>query len=354
MRTISFSFSAFARMIQQSVSDPIRRFRIALLLLLFLACFGTAGYMVIEGMSFIDAFYMTVITVATIGFGEVHPLSPEGKIFTIIFIILSVGTGAWVVSAGIEILLGDRVWVQAHRRRTERILMELKNHYIVCGYGRMGRQIVRDLVNRSEKFVIIESSPGMEKRLLDTGHAYILGDAEDDEVLKHAGVERAQGIVAALNSDAANVLIALSARGLNPDILIVARSSNEYAESKLRRAGADRVVSPDAIGGHRLALALLQPTVHDFMTKIFNIEELDVDVGEVVVPDGSAIIGKSIIDLDIRGKWGLSIIAIQSASGEFIISPDATRRIVSGETLIVIGPLSAIEKFDASTGTTTP
>ncbi len=344
----TLSLPAYARTIQNAVSDPIRRFRFALLLLFLLACFGTAGYMLIEKMTFIDAFYMTVITVSTIGFGEVHPLSPEGEIFTIIFIILSVGTGALVVSAGIEVLLGDRVWAQAHRRRTERIIMELKNHYIVCGYGRMGQQIVRDLVNRREKFVVIEQSLAIEKRLLEAGYAYILGDAEDDEVLKHAGVEHAQGIVAALNTDGANVLIALSARGLNPDILIVARSSNEYAENKLRRAGADRVVSPDAIGGHRLALALLQPTVHDFMTKIFNIEELDVDVGEVVVKEGSSLIGRSIIDLDIRGRWGLSIIAIQSENGEFIISPDATRRIISGETLIVIGRLDAIEKFDAS------
>ncbi len=339
------SFPKGARFLRTLLEDPLRRFQLSLLLLALLVLVGTTGYRLIEDMSIVDSVYMTIITVATIGFGEVKPLSDAGKIFTIVFIILGVSTGAWAITNGVEILLGGNVWLSLQRRRLLRVTMDIQNHYIVCGYGRMGRQIVRDLQSRDEEFVIIEKSPEMEVRLLEEGYPHIIGDAENDEVLVRAGVKRARGVVSALDTDASNVLTVLAARELNPDLLIVARATNEPAESKLRRAGADRVVSPEAIGGHRLALALLQPKVHDFLEKIFSIEEMDVDMGEIVIGENSPYAGMTVAATDLRGTLDLTILAIQSPAGEFIISPDADRIIVEGETLIVIGPLIAIAQI---------
>lgn len=336
--------------VHEALNEPLRRFRFSLLLLFLLLVGGTAGFMAIEGMGGVDALYMTVITLATVGFGEVHPLSQAGRLFTTAFILIGVGTGAWAITNGMEVLLGESVWASMHRRRMDRDLMNLGNHYIVCGFGRMDRQIVRDLVIRGEPFVIIERDPKIEEYLMSEGYPYLLGDAEDDAVLKKAGVERARGIVAALNSDAANVLTVLTSRELNPRILVVARAANESSESKLRRAGADRVVNPDAIGGHRLALALLQPKVHDFMSKIFNIEEMEIDIGEVQVPDGAGLAGSTIAEANLRGRWNLSILAVQTPNAEFIISPDAHRIIEPGETLILIGGLDDINTFAAWVG----
>lgn len=327
------------------LNEPLRRFRFSILLLVLLLVGGTVGYVAIEGMGLIDAFYMTVITLATVGFGEVHPLSQLGRLYTTAFIIIGVGAGAWAITNGIEVLFGESVWVSMQRRRMDRLLMDLQNHYIVCGFGRMGRQIVRDLVNRNEPFVVIERDPRVEDTLIAEGYPYLMGDAEDDAVLRRAGVARARGIVAALNSDAANVLTVLTSREFNPNILVVARAASESSEAKLRRAGADRVVNPDAIGGHRLALALLQPKVHDFMSKIFNIEEMEVDIGEVIVLQGAEIAGRTIAETNIRNRWNLTILAMQTPTGEFIISPDARRIIEPGETLILIGGLGDIQKF---------
>lgn len=341
-------FPIVGRYMRDVLNEPLQRFRLSLLLLFLLIVIGTGGYILIEGMVFVDALYMTVITLATIGFGEVQPLSTEGRVFTIFFILLGVSTGAWAISNGIEMILGDSVWQSVQRRRIDRALMNLKDHYIVCGYGRMGRQIVRDLRSRNQDFVIIELSPGAEMVLLDAGYPHIIGDAEQDEVLLRAGIERARGLVAALDSDAANVLTVLTARGLNPDLLVVARATNEPAESKLRRAGADRVVSPDAIGGHRLALALLQPKVHDFLEKVFNIHELDIDIGEIYVDEDSALAGLTIAGTNLRSEWNLTILAIENLQGEFIISPDPQRVVEAGEIVIVIGTLDAITGFEQS------
>ncbi|MEO5930398.1 MAG: NAD-binding protein, partial [Candidatus Kapaibacterium sp.] len=204
-----------------------------------------------------------------------------------------------------------------------------------------------DLKNRGEDFVVIELSGQTEERLLEKGYPYVIGDAEDNSVLIRAGIERARGLVAALDTDAANVLTVLSARELRADLLIVARATNENTEGTLRRAGADRVVSPDAIGGHRLALALLQPKVHDFLGKIFNIEELDVYIGEIVIDERSRLAGITVAGTNFKDRWNVTILAIQTTGEEFIISPDAQRVIVPGETLIVIGPLQAISRIEA-------
>jgi voltage-gated potassium channel len=241
---------------------------------------GTLGYMWLEGMVPIEALYMTVITITTVGFGEIRPLSPLGRLFTIGLIVLGVGAATAAISNAVEVVLGQRLWLSVQKRRVEELLVIIKNHYIVCGYGRMGQQIVRDLQARGEPFLVIDSSPDVEETFLEERIPYIIGDATQDEVLLQAKVEQARGLVAALDTDADNVLTVLTARGLNPNLFIVARATSGAAESKLRRAGANRVVSPYEIGGHRMALALLRPAVHDFLNQIFYVGEgvADVDI----------------------------------------------------------------------------
>ncbi len=336
------------------LSDPVGQLQLALLSLLTLVGVGTLGYVLIEGMSWIDALYMTIITLTTVGFGEVQPLSPRGRLFTIGLIVVGVGLAAWALRSAVEIMLGDRFWLTVTQRRMKGRLASLRDHYIVCGYGRMGHQIVRDLRARREPFVVIDSSSQVAEEMLEQGILHIFGDATNDSVLKQAGVQRARGLVAVLDTDADNVLVVLTARGLNPNLLIVARASNEVAEDKLRRAGADRVVSPYVIGGHRLALALVQPVVHDFLNHVFHIGESqeahNVEIGEVHVKKGSPLAGQTLVECDLRKLYHLTVIAVQELDGTFIFTPDASYRIREGETLIVIGPPESIYALERAHG----
>ena len=330
------------------LTNPLRRFQLALLALLLLLVGGTLGYMMLEGMDAVEALYMTVITITTVGFGEVRPLSSGGRVFTIVLIVLGVGAATTAISNAVGILLGPRMWLSIQKRRIERRLMDIEKHYVVCGYGRMGQQIVRDLRARDEAFLVIDSSAEMAEALLEEGIDHLIGDATQDETLHEAHIERARGLVAALNSDADNVMTVLTARELNPGLFIVARAATTSSESKMRRAGANRVVSPYNIGGHRMALALLRPAVHDFLNLIFDVGEfVDVDIGQVSVDTGSRLAGQTVGQSDLRRVHGLSILAVQRADGQLTINPSTQHVIQQGETLIVIGPPEAIYTLEA-------
>jgi len=226
----------------------------------------------------------------------------------------------------------------------------LEGHYIICGFGRIGRQIARDMTWRNEKFLIIDNSQERIDWIRDANYNYVSGDATLDETLYAAGITRAAGLIAALTSDANNVLAVLTARGLNPNLVIVARAGNDSAESKLKRAGADRVVSPYVIGGHRLALSMLQPTVHDFFNRVFNVEHPDVDLGELLISDDCPLVGKSIAECQLRKQWELIIIGIKQLDGEFTVSPEAHRVINAGETIIAMGSPDKLDAFQKTYG----
>lgn len=328
--------------------DPVRQLQIALLLLLTVVIFGTLGYMLLEGWSLIDALFMTMITVTTVGYGEVQPLDETGRIYTIVLLVLGVGSAAWAVTRAFEVTLGPAFWASVQKQRMRDRIMRLTGHYIVCGYGRLGGRIIQDLVARGEPFVVVDWSRDAEDRLLRDGIPHIRGDATADEVLQRAGVERARGLVAALDTDANNVLTVLTARGLNPRLLIVARANTDASEAKLHRAGATRVVTPESIGGHRLAIALLRPGVHDFLNRIFSFnEEVEIDVGQILVPTGSPFAGQTVAECDLRRMRNVSILAIQKPDGDFVLNPDASRVIQPEETLILIGPAEAIYELEA-------
>lgn len=322
-----------------------------MLLLLGLVGAGTLGYQVLEGWGWLHSLYMTVITVTTVGFGEVAPLDASGRIFTIFLILFGVGIGAWAVSNAIEVMLGQTLWTSVQRRKMKSSLHGLRDHFVVCGFGRLGTRIVRDLTDRGESFVVVDWSAEQEERFLEESIPHLVGDATQDEVLLEAGVERARGLVAALDSDASNVLTVLTARELNPKLLIVARANTEGAESKLRRAGADRVVTPDSIGGHRLALAMLRPTVHDLFNQIFSFGPGgEVDVGQITIPRGSPFAGQTVAGCDLRRVRNINILAIRGADGRFTLNPEAQRVIEPGEVLVVIGPAEAVYEMEAMFG----
>ena len=314
-------------------------------MLILLIAGGTLGYMQLEGMSAVESLYMTIITITTVGFGEVRELSREGRIFTIVLIVLGVGAGAWAIRNGVEVVLSNTLWHSVQQRKMKKIIDNLSGHYIICGYGRIGRQIARDMALREQPFVVVDQSSEQIDIIREKKWLYVSGDATQDEILLSAGIAQAQGLVAALNSDADNVLAILTARGLNPNLLIVARAGDERTENKLRRAGADRVVSPYAIGGHRLALAMLQPTVHDFFSRVFNVEQADIDIDEIPVTRSSSLSGKTIAECDLRKTWNLIVIGIKKNDRTFNISPDAQHHIDEGDTLIVIGPPKLIERY---------
>jgi len=335
---------------QEIFADPFKRLQFALLVLLFLNLFGTFMYMALEKWTFVEAWYMTVITIATVGFGEVRELSPAGRIFTIILIYVGVGAATAAVGNAISLTMGPLLWGSLRRKRMLAMIEKLDQHYIVCGYGRMGQQIIRDLQARDEAFVLIDMNSEIHQRLTATGLPYIIGDATDDDVLFSAGLKRAKGLVAALNNDAANIMTVLTARELNPGLFIVARVVRQESESKLRRAGANRVINPYQIGGHRIALSLLRPAVHDFLDQIFRFsDEGETDIGQIHIRPNSEIVGKTLARSNLRNTHQVNILAIRDPGGKISISPGPDVVIQPNSELIVIGPAEAIYQLERET-----
>lgn len=322
-----------------SLDDPLRRLQLAVLLLVLLNLFGSLMYMLLERWEFVDSLYMTVITIATVGFGEVRELSPAGRVFTILLIYMGVGVATTAVSSAVSLAMGPVLWGSLRERRMRKMIDQIKDHYLVCGYGRMGQQIVRDLQVRDEPFVLVEANEERRDELDEENIPYILGDATEDDVLLAAGLLRAKGVVCALSSDAGNLMTVLTVRELNPRAFIVARVVKPESESKLLRAGANRVINPYQIGGHRLALSLLRPAVHDFLEQIFHLGEgRDVDIGQLHVAPDSPLVGKTIAASDLRDRYNVSVLAIQKPHENLTITPNPHTVIEANSALIIIGP----------------
>lgn len=342
----SHLFHEAAKRLSLRQHDPMRQLQFSLLVLGLLLVGGTLGYMLLEGLGLVDAAYMTVITLTTVGFGEVRPLSPGGRIFTIGLITLGVSTAAWGLRNAAGVALGAQLWHSMAERQMTQQLATIKDHYIVCGFGRMGRQVVAELQRRRKPFVVVDQAVEVGEQLLANGILHIQGDSTHDEVLINAGIERARGLVAVVNSDADNVMTVLTARGLNPKLVIVARASGDEAEKKLQRAGADRVVSPYAAGGLRIALALLRPRVNDFLSTVIYSEALHIEMGQLTLGPSSELIGKTLRTSGLRQRWSASVIAIFDAHGKVIISPDPGHRLEVGDTLILVAPTESLRQLE--------
>jgi voltage-gated potassium channel len=312
-------------------------------LLVLVISFGTAGYRVLERWDFLDSLYMTIITLTTVGFKEVHDLSDNGKMFTIALIVGGVGTMLYVLRIGAQLILEGELQEIYGRKRLEKKLKELRDHYIVCGYGRMGKIIARELRHEDLDFIVIEKNHtalGEEDLLI------IEGDATKDDLLKKAGIEKAKCLISVLPTDAENLYVVLSARGLNPDLMIVARAGEEGSEQKLLRAGADRAVSPYYIGGLRIAHTVLKPAVVDFIEFATKSGNIDLQIREINVREGSELVGQTLDQSGIGRDLGIIVVAIKQPGGEMKFNPTFRTAMEAGNTLIAVGEASKLKKLE--------
>ncbi|MCS7215674.1 MAG: potassium channel protein [Thermodesulfovibrio sp.] len=312
-----------------------KKFVFVSLLLFGILLFGTIGYMIIEDMNFLDSLYMTVITLATVGYREVKELNDNGKIFTIILILTGFGVFTYALTVGAKILIEGEIKEVFKQRTMKKKVQGLSGHYVICGYGRMGSIIVKELKANKIPIVIIEKNRFILPEEED--FIYVEGDATHDDVLKMAGIERAAGLITVLPSDAENLYVVLSARELNPNLFIVARAVDKEAEPKLKRAGANKVVSPYLIGGLRIAHTVLRPTVVDFLEFATRSEHIEIQIEEIEVSPKSTLIGKSIAQSGIGRDIGVIILGIKRSDGRMKFNPNSQTLIKEGDTLIVIG-----------------
>ena len=299
--------------------------------------------MVIEGWNIADSLYMVIITITTTGFEEVHPLSTSGELFTLALVIVSFATVLYIGGIGIQIIIASNIF---KRRRMQNKIDKLKNHYIVCGYGRMGTHICEELTHEGVPFVVIENNPDNHAKLDEIGYLYDTGDASHDITLERVGVKRAIGLVAVLPNDAGNVFTTLSAKYLNPKIFVVARAVEDETEPKLKKAGADRVVKPYEIGGVRMASLLLRPGVADFIEIVAANRNLDLQIEEILVKKGSKMHKKTLAELPIRTEFNTIIVSIQNdEKGIFVYNPTGDTVVDEGNKLIAIGEKKNLERL---------
>lgn len=326
------------------------RLRLALISLSIVIAAGTIGFHLIEHWSWFDGFYMTLTTMTTIGYGEIHPLSHVGRIFNSFLIAGSVLAAGFTIGTLTQSLLEFEFTKAFGRRRMEREIAKLSCHYIVCGAGRVGRTVTRALKARGQNCVLIEKDPGRARWAEEEKIPVIVGNASSEDNLAKAHIDRAMGLVAAVSSDAENLYIVLTARGMKSDLKIIARASEEEATSKLMRAGASQVLSPYFFIGNRIAQLLLRPNVLDFIDTAIGTERLDIEIGEVRVNPGSELSGKSFADSAIREQAGVIVLAVKDAAGSMTFNPAPTAQIRPGDCLIVIGGDAQLRKLEALAG----
>lgn len=316
---------------------------ISIVLIISIIVFGTLGYMVVEGWNFRDSLFMTFITITTVGYQEVHDLSANGEIFTIFLLIFGVGIIFYILSLEAKVLIEGQLKGIFERRTLKKKIDDLKNHYIICGYGRMGKTIASELVEKGVDLVVIEKNPQQSDR---QDRLLIEGDATIDESLKSAGIEKAKGIVSVLPTDAENLFLVLSARELNPNISIVTRAKDEAAENKLSRAGADRVVSPYHAGSVKIANLILKPAVVDFLEFATMDGNFELQLEEIIFQETSKFVHKTLEESAIGRDLRIIIVAIKKSNGNMEFNPSSKSIIEAGDTLIALGEISKLKTLE--------
>lgn len=318
-----------------------RRLWASLLALALVLVAGTAGY-VAFGYSVLDAWFLTVTTVSTVGFGPEHPFHPGEKIFTIFLVLVGVGTAAYAAGVLIESLVEGYLGGAYRRRRMEQEIRLMRNHVIVCGWGRVGTAIARFLRAEGTDVVVVDKAP---ERVETVGGPYVQGDAGDEEVLRAAGLDRARTLITALNADADNLYVTLTARSMRPDLFIVSRAASRPAVAKLRQAGADRVVDPQDLGGIRMAALAVQTHVAEFVDVVMQEGNLSFRLEEVEIPPGSPLAGQTLRSAQVHDRTGTLVLAMREPGSSFRTNPSPTAEIVAGEVLIVIGDAEQIARL---------
>ncbi len=323
------------------------RLQYSVLMLIGTVVFGTLGYYWVEHMPLFEAFYMTIITISTVGYAEIVPLSQAGRALTIIIIILGITIVAYTIGLLVRAFVEGELAKIVGRRIVQKQISNLKNHFIVCGFGRIGRIMCRELAADNIDFVVIEQDPAAIEDIEIQRYLYIEMDATSEEALLSAGIMKAKGIATAVNSDANNVFITMTARSLRPDIFVLARASEEKNEDKLVRAGASRVVSPYLIGARRMAQMLKKPTVVDFIDIAMMGNRLGLMMEEAKIGPKSNLIGKNLIDSQLRKDFGVIIVAIKKISGNMIFNPMPSETLEAGDVIVVIGKREDLQRMTA-------
>lgn len=321
----------------KSIPVGYRAIAVAFLVVFILVLGGTGGYMLVEGWEAFDALYMTVITLTSVGYLEVHPLSTAGRVFTMGLLLTGVFSLFYAATSAIRSIVDGELTGQFGRSRMEKKLHSLKDHVIICGYGRMGRLVAQEFAQQKIPFVIIERSADLLAGFNADHGVALAGDATHDDTLRRAGIHRAKTLVTLAASDADNLFITMSARLLSDSVFIVARAEDEGAEKKLIRAGASRVVSPYVIGGQRVAQAVLRPSVVDFIELATRSDYMALQIEETEVFKGSSLSGQVLRDAGLRQTLGLIVVAIKRADGKMLFNPEPESLIADGDILITLG-----------------
>jgi voltage-gated potassium channel len=324
-----------------------KKFRFAILLSFGTISFGTLGYYFLEGMTFFDAFYMTIITVSTVGFSEIKPLTTIGRSITMVVIMMGIGVGGYTIGMVARSFIEGELRIFFGRKKLEKRIAALAHHFIICGYGRIGRIISSELADDKIPFVVVEQDAKAVEQLQKNSYLWLQMDATSEEALLAAGIKRAKGLVTALPSDAHNVFITLTAKGLRPDIFILSRASDHGNEDKLKRAGATRVVSPYLIGGRRMAQVLKRPTVVDFIDIAMMESNLGLMMEEAKIGPESQLIGKNIMASNLRRDFGVIVVAIKKMSDEMIFNPGPGETLEAGDVIVVLGKMEHLERMRA-------
>ena len=316
-----------------------------LLMVIALILMGVTGYMYLEKWPFLDALYMTVITLATVGFKEVHTMNRAGEIFTMCLITSGVGVFTYGAATFSRLLVEGEFRMVFEKRRLKKGMRKLQNHVIVCGFGRLGEKICQDLKENGEEFVVIENDPDQISRLSGMGYLYVEADASDEDAMEEAGVKRAKALIAVVGSDSDNLFLTLSARELNPEIHIVTRVEDNASTKKLYKAGANRVLSPYDAGARMLANAALKPTISELMELSTRMGPISLRMEEAVVEEGSILDGVQIGKSRIREKTGAIVLALRRSDTSQIIRPQIDTKISGGDILVVVGSKEDLEKI---------
>ncbi|MGB7220481.1 MAG: potassium channel protein [Vicinamibacterales bacterium] len=327
---------------RSGAAGPI--FAVALLVLV-VAC-GTVGYVVIEGWSAWDAFYMTIITVTTVGYREVHELSRVGQVFTVAVLLSGVGAALYTFTLLATVIVEGGIPGFLQRRRRQRMLDTIKDHFIICGYGRIGSMIAHQFTRQHVPYVVIERDGKRMHEALDAGALAFEADASREDVLKRVGIERARGFITAMGTDAENVYAALSARVLRPDLFIVGRAETEDATVKLKRAGANRVISPYQIGAMQMAQTALRPAVVDFVELATSADNLELVMEEITIAPGSGLANRSILDANLRQRFGIIVVGIQREDRRMEFNPEPETAIRPGDKLVVLGRPDSFKRLE--------
>jgi voltage-gated potassium channel len=326
--------------------NPAKRLLPTGLLLLSIFLIGTAGYILIEGWPLLDSVYMVVVTLFTVGFKEVHSLTPAGEVFTIVLIVTGVGTAVYAGGKTVEIIVEGELAGYQKRRRMDKRIKDMQDHYIICGFGRVGHEVAGRLGASGVTHIVIDSKKETQEELEKMGIPALIGDATSDSVLLHAGIKTAKGLVACSDSDVVNVFITLSARALNQHLFIVARAGLKDTEKKLLMAGADRVLSPYYISGIRMAALATHPVASDFFDLVTHGGQVDFKLFEITIPENSRFAGKTIKESDIRHSSGVAVLAIKKANGVFNLQPQASSRIDRNDVLVLLGTQEQYERLE--------